>query len=117
MNRAWSGSLRVTAREANLLVKDNEQGDLLKARLPMAPRHPRALLTLIEGLALWRGEPMPIALSATDPSPPGLDSDLFGDEFWPGESPLVRFYIDIPVRRRRLTGVGDFRALRRRGGS
>lgn len=116
MNRAWTGSLRVTAREASLLVRDEEQGDLLKARLPMAPRHPRALLTLVEGLALWRGEPMLIVLSATDPSAPWLGSDLFGDELWPGESPLVRFTLAVPVPRRRLPGVGDFRALRRRGG-
>jgi hypothetical protein len=117
MNRAWTGSLRVTAREASLLITDREQGDLLKARLPMAPRHPRALLTLIEGISLWRGEPMPIVLSATDPSAPWLGSGLFGDELWPGESPLVRFCIAVPGPRRRLSGVGDFRALRRGGGS
>jgi hypothetical protein len=38
---------------------------------------------------------------------------LFGDELWPGESALVRFEL-VPRGRRggRLSGVGDFRALR-----
>jgi hypothetical protein len=88
-------------------------GDLIKARLPLAPRHPRALLTLLEGVALWRGQPLRVVLFADGSSVPWLGSDLFGDELWPGESPLVSFAIAHRGRRRRLDGVGDFRALRR----
>jgi len=115
MIRSWTGSLRVTARETSLLLQDEEQGDLLKARLPMPPRHPRALLTLLEGAALWRGEPMRVVLSAVDASVPWLGSGLFGDELWPGESQLVRFAVAAPGPRKVLRGVGDFRPLRRRG--
>jgi hypothetical protein len=113
MNRFWTSSLRVTPREVTLLVRDEEMGDLLKARLPLAPKHPRALLTLLEGVALWRGRPMRVALSAPGPSVPWLGSDLFGDELWPGESQLVSFAVAHPGRRRRLEGLGDFRAVRR----
>jgi hypothetical protein len=40
------------------------------------------------------------------------DSTLFGDELWPGESPLVRFEVAVPGCRKRLPGLGDFRGLR-----
>lgn len=115
MIRSWTGSLRVTAREASLLLEDEEQGDLMKARLPMPPRHPRALVTLLEGIALWRGQPMTVVVSAAATSVPWLGSGLFGDELWPGESQLVRFTVVRRASRRRLAGLGDFRALRRRG--
>ena len=113
MTGDWTSSLRVTSREVSLLIQDAEIGDLLKARLPLGPRHPRALLTLLEGIALWRGRPMRVVLSAADPSVPFLGSDLFGDELWPGESQLVSFAVAHPGRRRRLAGLGDFRAVRR----
>jgi hypothetical protein len=111
----WTSSLRVTSREVTLLIEDEERGDLLKARLPLAPRHPRALLTLLEGAALWCGQPMRVVLSAADCSMPWLGSGLFGDELWPGESPLVTFHIAAHGSRKRLSGLGDFRPLRHRG--
>ena len=111
----WTSSLRVTSREVTLLIEDEERGDLLKARLPLAPRHPRALLTLLEGAALWCGQPMRVVLSAADCSMPWLGSGLFGDELWPGESPLVTFHIAARGSRKRLSGLGDFRPLRHRG--
>lgn len=115
MMDAWTGALRVTPREARVLLHDQERGDLLKARLPMPPRHPRALLTLLEGAALWSGHPLVVVLSAADASTSWLGSGLFGDELWPGESPLVRFTVAAPGCRKRLSGLGDFRAVRRRG--
>jgi hypothetical protein len=110
----WTSSLRVTRSEVTLLIEDDERGDLLKARLPHAPRHPRALLTLLEGAALWHGQPMRVVLSAGDTSMPWVGSGLFGDELWPGESPLVTFHIAAHGSRKRLSGLGDFRAVRRR---
>jgi hypothetical protein len=115
MIRPWTGSLRVTTHQVSLLIEDEEKGDLMKARLPLSPGHPRALLTLLEGIALWRGQPMHVVLSAADISGRCFGSGLFGDELWPGESPLVRFSIAAPGCRKRLPGLGDFRAVRRRG--
>jgi hypothetical protein len=108
--------VRVTTHDVKVLVLDQEQGDLLKARLPLEAQHPRALLTLLEGLALWRGQPLPVvvsAASAADRRPCWSGSGLFGDELWPGESQLVRYEVEGRASRpRRLVGLGDFRPLR-----
>ena len=112
MLRSWRCTLRVTQHEAQLLLSAPER-DLLKARLDTRPCHPRALLTLLEGLSLWTGEPLSVALSVDERCRASLSSMLFGDELWPAESPLVRFDVVAPVRRRaHLAGLGDFRAVR-----
>lgn len=46
--RDWRAMLQVGRSSALLLVTD-ETSDVLKARLPLSPSHPRALLTLLEG--------------------------------------------------------------------
>lgn len=113
--RDWKTVLRVTKSGA-LLLMTSEAGDLLKASLPLPPRHPRALLTLLEGLALWRGEPLLVAISAGESSVDWTGSGLFGDELFPAESQLVQFRVDHHgSRARRLRGVADFRRLRRSG--
>jgi len=114
--RPWKGSVRVTTRDVRVLVIDPQQGDLLKARLPPGAQHPRALLTLLEGIALWRGQPLHVrvsAASADDGRPCWSDSGLFGDELWPAESQLVRYEVGGRAHRpHRLMGLGDFRPLR-----
>jgi len=115
MRRAFRCTLRVTRDEVQLLITHPEQGDVLKTRLDPRPCHPRALLTLLEGLSLWAGHPLCVALRVDASCQPWPASTLFGDELWPAESPLVRFEVEQPVprRARRLSGLGDFRALRR----
>ncbi len=114
MMQAWKCTLRVTHQEAKLLVRTPEQGDLLKARLDPRPSHPRALLTTLEGLSLWCGQPLCVALHAVDRSMDRHGSRLFGDELWPAESQLVRYAIVHHARRQgRLSGLGDFRPLRK----
>lgn len=111
----WKTVLRVSRNSAQLLVT-SDGNDLLKARLGTLPNHPRALLTLLEGLALWRGKPLDVAVSVSASSKEWPTSALFGDELFPAESQLVRFHIVHPVRRaHRLRGVADFRSLRRSG--
>lgn len=113
MLASWTTTLRVTTHAVTILVTAPDRGDLLKARLPPMPRHPRALLTMLEGLALWRGEPLCAVISAASASPSWSASGLFGDELWPAESQLVRFSIAGPgCRKARLRGLGDFRSLR-----
>ena len=109
---SWTVKLAATHSEARLLLQDEGRGDVLKARLPARPRHPRALLTLLEGLALWSGSALCVVISADESAQVGCASDLFGDDLWPVESPLVRFEPAVPVSRRRLSGLGDFGALR-----
>ena len=114
MLTTWQSKLHVTQHEVKLLVTCPEEGDLLKARLNLRPRHPRALLTMLEGLSLWSGDPLWVALHVDKRCRPWPNSTLFGDELWPAESPLVRFDVAPHARRRaRLSGLGDFRDVRR----
>ena len=81
----------------------------------LAIASPIVLLTLLEGLSLWAGRPLCVALRVDERCRPWPGSTLFGDELWPAESPLVRFDLAPRASRRgrRLSGLGDFRALRR----
>lgn len=113
--RDWKTVLRVT-KSGVLLLVTSEAGDLIKASLPPSPQHPRALLTLLEGLALWRGQPLQVAISVGVSSADWTGSGLFGDDLFPAESQLVQFRVEHHVSRaRRLRGVADFRRLRRSG--
>jgi hypothetical protein len=111
----WPTTLRVDESDLKLLVTSAEEDDLLKARLPIQPRHPRALLTLLEGVALWSGEPLYVVISAGRYSKDWLRSEEWGDQLWPDESALVQFDLGPSRMRRRrtLSGMGDFREVRR----
>ena len=110
----WKAGVRMTASESKVLVTSDTGDDLLKAALPSWSNHPRALLTLLEGIALWQGAPLCVAISAAGDAEASHVLDLCGDRIWPQESALVRFFFVAPTRRKRhrLRGVGDFRQLR-----
>jgi hypothetical protein len=114
MIRPWNVSLKASSTQLLLLVSEQGANDLLKARLPMDPQHPRALLTLLEGLALWSAHPLTVAVTAGESSERLYGSGLFGDELWPGESQLVQFRLVSPERQKPLAStLGSFRSLRR----
>lgn len=110
----WPTTLRI-GRDLKLLVSSPEGVDLLKARLPLCPPpHPRALLTLLEGVALFSGEPVCAVISARRQYDHWLGSERWAEQLWPTESPLVQF--DFAVRsshEQRPRGVDAFRAVRR----
>jgi len=112
----WTTTLRIGDDEVKLLVTSHAGDDLIKARLPRQPRHPRALLTLLEGVALWSGEPLYAVISAGGRPDDWLGCETWGDDLWPAESPLVHFDFAVPPSRSRrlLRGVGDFRDVRPR---
>ena len=89
---------------------------ILKAHLAREPRHPRALASLLEAVALWHGQPVRAALCV---APPGLscDSNLFREAFSDGGGALysvVWARAGAPRRRRpRLDGLGRFDDLER----
>ena len=56
MSTLWMG-IRTSPDLTRVLVQDGPR-PILKARLPAAPEHPRALETLAEGIALWCGQPL-----------------------------------------------------------
>ena len=111
----WDARLRLDREGARLLVTDSLGHDRLKARLPLRPEHPRALLTLLEGVALYSGERIVAALSADDAAARSFASGVRGDEFMPIDSALVRWtFVELSRSGRRLRGLGDFRDLRGR---
>lgn len=109
----WSTTLRI-GEDLKLLVTSPE-GNLIKARLPLRPSHPRSVLTMLEGIALFNGEPLRAVISADAHRDERLDSERWFGDLWPAESALVRFDFARPAERarRRIQGVGDFRAVRR----
>jgi hypothetical protein len=106
MFRPWHGTLQVTLKAATLLVRDGNR-DLLKASFEPHCSHPRALLTLLEGISLSQGKQLCVALCVADECLMGRCSTLFGDELWPGESQLVQFDIVKRARPKYLPSVGD----------
>jgi hypothetical protein len=100
--REWKTVLQVSQSSAFLLVT-SEGEDLLKAKLSASPSHPRALLTLLEGLALWHGEALDVVVSAGVSCADWAMPALFGDELFPAESQLVRYHIGTRSAERIVT--------------
>ena len=66
MSKLWMGIVP-DPEATRVLVTDGSGEILLKARLPHSPRHPRALATLCEALALWCARPVRAALAVDGP--------------------------------------------------
>lgn len=89
---------------------------ILKAQLSKDPKHPRALATLLEAVALWQGQPVRAALCA---GAGGLscDSNICREAFLDDGGALFSL-VWVPAgvhrrRRQRLEGLGNFRDLER----
>jgi len=115
---SWQVFLEPLPRGVRILITDNGD-DRLKALLPDYPVHPRALLTMLEGLALWTEEPLRVVISAERPCSHSLGLGHFAaPPHWPAESDLVRFEFRTPrasslTPPSRGTGLGEFSRLRR----
>jgi len=89
---------------------------ILKARLCPEPKHPRALATLLEAVALWQGKHVRAALAA-DERVEGSDSMLFR-EVVPEDGGALYTLDWVPAgpralhRHRDIRGFGDFHDLR-----
>lgn len=115
MRSLWMGV--VPGRQmTRVLVQDGARSTLLKARLPNHPKHPRALPTLCEAIALWCGRPVraAIAVGGSESScglTPWLDAL---DQVV--HTPLCEIELVSNVRPRRrseeIDGLGDFRDVR-----
>jgi len=117
----WMG-VRPGPQDTRILILETHQ-TVLKARLPDAPQHPRALETLAEGVALWCGRPLYVALGVA------AEDALCVSPLWHAtvdvltRTPLVTIepVIDIPrppwrvADRGRLGDFRDIRQLRGRG--
>jgi hypothetical protein len=96
----WMTTVRVSRGHVTIVVAERTGAEILRARLPRRSDHPRALLTMLEGLALWRGLPLLAAISVEE-SVVGCASDLFGGATGPTDSALVRMDV-VGARSRRL---------------
>lgn len=96
--------------EAMKIVVEGWDGDPWKAHLPPNPAHPRALVTLLEGLSSWAGPLLRAATSVTDVCHPRSVDALFGGDALHADSPLGTFDPVFPSPSRRIRGLGDFRA-------
>ena len=105
--------VRLMASKGRLLMVGlGVEGEiLLKARLPMYPSHPRAAVSVLEGLALWSGRRLPVVVGVTASSGPCIEALLPDSLSW--VSPLVDLHLvhhpPRRVRKTRLDGLGDFR--------
>lgn len=108
-------TIRTLAGQTQILVTQDGD-DILRAVLPLRPAHPRALATLLEGLALWTARPVDAVLLAGAHSATSPVDILFAGALMPPEHLHVRFAVRSRRRPRRLRGPGDFRALYARHG-
>ena len=111
----WNTTMQLGPNAVRVLITDEDRNEILKARLPLQSLHPHAVTSLMEGLALWAGNPLTVALCAAGRSGPTYAEWLFGGGRWPESSRLVSYDVieDQRSRRRTISGVGDFRELRR----
>jgi hypothetical protein len=108
--------MRICEPDLQLLMVDS-QGDRLKARLPLQSQHPRALVTVLEGLAMWQGGTLDVVQYVDAKAPDYIDWAFSNADLRGHRSPLVDFSTRMyGSARSRLRGVGDFRQLRLLGG-
>lgn len=92
---SWNAAIHVTDATTEIVVTDRELNEILRARLPR-PRHPRALVWLLEALGLWSGQAIRGAVSADSPAADFSDEDFFGLGLWPESSLLVDLTVVLP---------------------
>jgi hypothetical protein len=115
MPTLWMG-VRPTSDLTRVLIQDGSL-PILKARLPEAPQHPRALETLAEGVALWYGRALYGALGLAAEDSLCVSSRWHATVDGLTRTPLVM--IDLVAGRPRpprgadgLGGLGDFTEVR-----
>src|SRR5258706_3662100 len=115
MESIWMGIAPSSA--ATRVIAMTGPGDtILKAHLASDPKHPRALATLLEAIALWQGQPVRAALCA-DAGGLSYDSTLCREAFLDDGGALYSI-VWVPAgshrqRRHRIHGLGNVRDLER----
>lgn len=87
-------------REETIWIWVNQRGgrNVLRAELPRSPAHPRALLAILEALALYSGEQLLAVLGVDRPLDDSLGLGSIGSKAWPDKSALVDFFVRQPAR-------------------
>lgn len=97
----WTALCRIHRRHVRIKVSQPDGLELLQARLPLPPLHPRALLELLEALARHCGHPVDAVISADARSVTFFDEILYGDALQLGPSALVHVALVQPCTRNR----------------
>jgi len=105
--QSWHATLEVQGETIWIWVSERSGRDVLRAALPRPPAHPRALITVLEGLALWSDQPLYAVLGVDHRVSDSLGLSAFGFEGWPADSALVSFVVRQPARPRRRLGRLD----------
>lgn len=117
MESIWLG-LCPGPRSIRILAMRGPSETILKAHLSLRPSSPRAVIALLEALALWEGGQVRAALVVDDGST-SSSTTLYRDTFsmFGEQTPLysLEWVPRRAVRRRRdeLTGMGEFADLER----
>ena len=98
MRSPWKTTVHLTPDEIRIRTTTPDEREILTARLPRA-RHPRALLTLLEGLALWSGRPLTSAISVDERVPVSSGEDPLGLCLWPTDDLFLDVHLVEPERR------------------
>jgi hypothetical protein len=115
MESIWMG-IAPSAQTTRVVAMTGPSETIVKARLSADPKHPRALATLLEAVALWQGRPVRGVLCA-DGRGPSCDSTVCREAFLDDGGALYSL-VWVPAghphrRRDRLQGLGSFRDLER----
>lgn len=106
--KGWHAMLEVRPEAIWLWVTEASGRDVLRAALPRPPGHCRALLMVLEGLALWSEAPLWAVIGADHPQSDSLGLGPFGAEGgWPEDTALVSFFFRQPARPPRRLGRLD----------
>ena len=111
----WA-SLEPTSQETRLMLAEPMAGTSLKARLPSMPAHDRAVMALLEALALWYGLPLHAVIDA---DAAGVHRQPEKWARWLGDPPEAHVRIEwmaVPKDRkpdRFMETMGDFASARR----
>ncbi len=106
--------LKTSPRSLRMLVRLHDHDVLKAALMPPPTLHPRAIPTLLEALSLWHQAPVHVVLAANEAASwcrLGLLDDLHAGRDTVHYTIDVRGYWRDPPQR--ISGVGDFRDLRR----
>lgn len=115
MESIWMG-IAPSSASTRVIAMTGPSDTILKAQLARDPKHPRALATLLEAVALWQGQPVRAALCA-DSRGLSCDSNLCREAFLDDGGALYSV-VWVPAgahrrRRHRLHGLGSFLDLER----
>jgi hypothetical protein len=115
MESIWMG-IAPSSAATRVIAMAGPSDTILKAHLARDPKHPRALATLLEAIALWQGQPVRAALCADAQGLP-CDSNICREAFSDDGGALYSV-VWVPAgvhhrRRHRLDGLGNFRDLER----